>query len=94
MTVRGPSEVIARGWMDAQNRHSLTTPEPLTPGASYRITWKTLPNDYQVKPGHRIGLVLAGTDADFLYFEDPTGAKVTVDLAASRVTVPVAARRG
>ncbi|WP_055552449.1 Xaa-Pro dipeptidyl-peptidase [Streptomyces sp. NBRC 110028] len=94
VTVRGPSEVIARGWMDAQNRHSVTTPEPLTPGASYRIAWRTLPNDYRIEPGHRLGLVLAGTDADFLYFEDPTGAEVTVDLTASRVTVPVAARRG
>ncbi|MGW5695090.1 Xaa-Pro dipeptidyl-peptidase, partial [Streptomyces asiaticus] len=61
------------------------------PGRSYRITWKTLPGDYELKPGHRLGLVLGGTDADFLYFEDATGAKVTVDLGDSRVTVPVTA---
>ncbi|MET7763197.1 Xaa-Pro dipeptidyl-peptidase [Streptomyces sp. NPDC005393] len=92
VTARQPSEVIARGWMDAQNRHSATAPEPLTPGRYHRITWRTLPNDYLIEPGHRLGLVLGGTDADFLYFEDPTGAKVTVDLAGSRVTVPVTAK--
>nr|WTB03578.1 Xaa-Pro dipeptidyl-peptidase [Streptomyces antimycoticus] len=94
VTARESSEVIARGWMDAQNRHSVTTPEPLTPGRSYRITWKTLPNDYEIKPGHRLGLVLGGTDADFLYFEEATGAKVAVDLGGSRVTVPVTAAGG
>ncbi|WAP54085.1 Xaa-Pro dipeptidyl-peptidase [Streptomyces sp. S465] len=94
VTARKASEVIARGWLDAQNRHSVTTPEPLTPGRSYRITWKTTPDDYEIKPGHRLGLVLGGTDADFLYYEDPTGAKVTVDLGGSRVTVPVTAADG
>ncbi|CAM5307971.1 hypothetical protein SANTM175S_09858 [Streptomyces antimycoticus] len=81
----------AAGWMP-ENRHSVTTPEPLTPGRSYRITWKTLPNDYEIKPGHRLGLVLGGTDADFLYFEEATGAKVAVDLGGSTCHhVPVTA---
>ncbi|MFE2677151.1 Xaa-Pro dipeptidyl-peptidase [Streptomyces hygroscopicus] len=94
VTAREPSEVISRGWMDAQNRHSVTTPEPLIPGRSYRIAYRTLPDDYEIKPGHRLGLVLGGTDADFLYFEDATGATVTVDLGGSRVTVPVTAAEG
>ncbi|WP_432035291.1 Xaa-Pro dipeptidyl-peptidase [Streptomyces cucumeris] len=94
VTATKPFEVIARGWMDAQNRHSAATPEPMTPGEYARITWRTLPNDYRLKPGHRLGLVIGGTDADFLYFEDPTAAKVTVDLGASRITVPVTTTNG
>nr|WP_254886288.1 CocE/NonD family hydrolase C-terminal non-catalytic domain-containing protein [Streptomyces sp. NA02950] len=55
VTATKPFEVIARGWMDAQNRHSAGTSEPMTPGEDARITWRTLPNDYRIKPGHRLG---------------------------------------
>jgi X-Pro dipeptidyl-peptidase len=87
-TVTRPLNVVVRGWIDAQNRRSLTNPTPLTPGQYHRVKWETLPQDYIFKKGHRLGLVIAGTDWDFLA-ETPTGAKVTIDLAGSSITVPV-----
>jgi X-Pro dipeptidyl-peptidase len=87
-TVESPVNVVGRGWMDAQNRLSLSHPSPLTPGQSYQIRWNTLPQDYVFKAGHRLALVLAGTDFD-LNTETPTGAQVTVDLAGTSITVPV-----
>ncbi|MBB5936569.1 CocE/NonD family hydrolase [Streptomyces zagrosensis] len=89
VTARNAVHVIARGSMDAQNHTSLSHPRPLTPGQSYQIRWQTLPNDYEIKPGHRIGLVLAGTPAEYLYFETATGAKATVDLPGSKISIPV-----
>lgn len=89
VTAQHPVHVIARGSLDAQNHASLTDPQPLTPGRTYQIRWQTLPNDYVLKPGHRIGLVLAGTPAEYLYFETATGARATVDLPGSKITIPV-----
>ena len=85
-TRTAPAEIIARGWLDAQNRRSLSEPQSLTPGTYYRFTWQTLPAEYVLKPGHRLALVLASTDASDTE-EAGTGATVTVDLAGSRVTV-------
>jgi X-Pro dipeptidyl-peptidase len=87
-TVSTPVNVVARGWMDAQNRVSLSRPAPLTPGQNYQIRWQTLPQDYVFKAGHRLGLILAGTDLDN-NTETPSGAQVTVDLAGTGITVPV-----
>jgi X-Pro dipeptidyl-peptidase len=89
-TVSSPLNVVARGWIDAQNRASLSHPTPLVPGQNYRIRWTTLPQDYVFKAGHRLALVLAGTDLD-LNTETPSGAQVTVDLAGTSITVPVVA---
>ncbi|TNY36497.1 Xaa-Pro dipeptidyl-peptidase [Thermomonospora catenispora] len=93
VTVTSPVNVVARGWIDAQNRHSLSRPTPLAPGRYHTVRWQTLPQDYVFKPGHRIALILAGTDADY-NTETPTGARVTVDLSGTSVTVPVVPAKG
>ncbi|HEU5156522.1 MAG TPA: Xaa-Pro dipeptidyl-peptidase [Streptosporangiaceae bacterium] len=87
-TATAPLNVVARGWMDAQNRDSLTAPTPLLPGRNVQVRWQTLPQDYVFKAGHRLGLVFAGTDLD-LNTDTPSGARVTVDLAGSGITVPL-----
>ncbi|MEU5869611.1 CocE/NonD family hydrolase [Nonomuraea sp. NPDC047529] len=91
--------VVTRGILDAQNHKSLSRQEPLTPGKSYQITWKTLPLDYEFKAGHRLGLVLTGANDDFNLdvtgngsgddAEPGTGAKVTVDLAGTSISLPL-----
>lgn len=63
-TVTSDVEVVTRGVMDAQNRTSLRHSTPLTPGRSYQISWSLQPQDYEFEAGHRLGLVLTGTDAD------------------------------
>jgi X-Pro dipeptidyl-peptidase len=91
VTARRPVEIVARGWLDAHNRRSLSAAETLTPGKNYQFTWDTLPNDYVVKPGHRLALILAGSDATETSPDQPAAATVTVDLAASRVWLPLTA---
>jgi X-Pro dipeptidyl-peptidase len=83
-----PLEIVARGWIDVQNRDSLTESSPLPIGESAEVKWQTLPQDYTFKKGHRLGVVLAGTDSTYTD-ETATGAAVTVDLAKSKVTVPL-----
>ncbi|MGW5685332.1 Xaa-Pro dipeptidyl-peptidase [Nonomuraea sp. NPDC003754] len=82
-----PLEIVARGWIDVQNRDSLSSPSPLPAGEYGRVAWETLPHDYVFRKGHRLGLVLAGTDATYSG-ETGTGATVTVDLAGSKISVP------
>jgi X-Pro dipeptidyl-peptidase len=90
-TVTSGFEVVTRGIMDAQNHESLSNPTPLIPGKSYQITWSMLPQDYEFKSGHRLGLVLTGTDDDLTDAETGTGTRVTVHLAGTSVSLPVAA---
>ncbi len=87
-TITSDVNVVARGFLDAQNRSSLSQPSPLTPGTYYSINWATLPQDYTFKTGHRLALILTGTDNDVVG-DSPTNASVTIDLAGSNVTLPV-----
>ncbi|MER6511071.1 Xaa-Pro dipeptidyl-peptidase [Nonomuraea sp. NPDC001636] len=82
-----PLEIVARGWIDVQNRDSLSQAQPLPVGTYGTVRWQTLPQDYTFRKGHRIGLVLAGTDTTYTS-EEGTGATVTVDLTRSSVSVP------
>ncbi|GLW07833.1 X-Pro dipeptidyl-peptidase [Microtetraspora sp. NBRC 13810] len=85
-----PLEIVARGFVDVQNRDSLTESKPLPAGQFAQVRWQTLPQDYTFKKGHRLGLVLAGTNSS-RSAEPATGAVVTVDLARSKVDVPLVA---
>ncbi|MEV0583657.1 Xaa-Pro dipeptidyl-peptidase [Nonomuraea sp. NPDC050310] len=84
-----PLEIVARGWIDTSNRDSLSVSTPVTPGTSVRVRWETLPQEYVFRKGNRIGLVLAGTDNTYTRAENPTGTLVTVDLARSKIVVPL-----
>ncbi|MEV0831034.1 CocE/NonD family hydrolase [Nonomuraea rubra] len=98
-TATSAFHVVTRGILDAQNRKTLSRQAPLTPGKPYQITWKMLPQDYEFKAGHRLGLVLTGTNDDFNSnvdgtgteddVEPGTGAKVTVDLAGTSIALPL-----
>ncbi|SEG57730.1 X-Pro dipeptidyl-peptidase [Nonomuraea solani] len=95
-TVTSGFQVVSRGIMDAQNHRSLSRRTPLTPGRPYQITWRLLAQDYEFKAGHRLGLVLTGTNADLTFdadVEPATGAKVTVDLAGTSVSLPLVTGR-
>ncbi|GIH68917.1 Xaa-Pro dipeptidyl-peptidase [Sphaerimonospora thailandensis] len=83
-----PLEIVGRGWIDVQNRDSLSEPSPLPAGTYGKVTWEALPQDYVFKKGHRLALVIAGTDSTY-GDEAATGANVTVDLAKSRVLLPL-----
>lgn len=82
-------EVVTRAWLDVRHRDSLREGAPAIPGELYRFNWELFPDDYVFAPGHRIGVVIAGSDADFTV-PDPSGATVTVRLGDSHVVLPVA----
>ena len=88
-TITSDFQVVTRGFMDAQNRVSLTDPRPLTPCKGYRITWSMLPQDYEFKAGHRLGLILTGTNDDVTDAEPGTGSTVRIDLAGTSVSLPL-----
>ncbi|EGD43875.1 putative Xaa-Pro dipeptidyl-peptidase [Nocardioidaceae bacterium Broad-1] len=88
-TIDSHFQVVTRGFMDAQNRASLSDPTPLTPGKAYQITWKMLPQDYEFKAGHRLGLILTGTNDDVTDAESGTGSTVSIDLSSTSVSLPL-----
>ncbi|MEU4226087.1 Xaa-Pro dipeptidyl-peptidase [Nonomuraea sp. NPDC026600] len=86
-TVTRPAEIVARGWIDVRNRDSLSTASPLPVGTWGKVKWQTMPHDYTFRKGHRIALIVAGTDTTYTS-EAGTGANVTLDLARSSMVVP------
>jgi X-Pro dipeptidyl-peptidase len=80
--------VVSRGWADLGN-HASDTGVPLTPGKAYTITLDLGATDHVVPAGHRLALIVAGTDKDLI---DPpsTTPTLTVDLSRTSARVPLA----
>ena len=84
----GKTSVITRGWMDPQNRDGIDRTSPIKPGERYRLTVPMQPDDYVLPAGHRLGLVVLSSDNEFTLRPKP-GAGLSLDLANSRVRIPV-----
>ncbi|MFI7599537.1 Xaa-Pro dipeptidyl-peptidase [Actinoplanes sp. NPDC049681] len=82
-------EVLTRGWQDAAHHVSLRFTTPLQPGRWYPITVAVSADDAVVPAGHTLGLVLTQSDPEYTKAAN-TGATVEVDLARSRLVLPVA----
>jgi X-Pro dipeptidyl-peptidase len=80
--------IVAAGWADLGHHASLWHGEPLVPGRPYTMTFSLTALDHVVPAGHRLGLLLGGTDG--LLF-DPAlpnfGDTLTFDLARTSVSV-------
>ncbi|GGT05335.1 X-Pro dipeptidyl-peptidase [Streptomyces chromofuscus] len=81
--------VVSRGWADLGNHASDLTGRPLTPGERYTITLDLAATDHVVPAGHRLALIVAGTDKDLI---DPPADRPTLalDLARTSARVPLA----
>ncbi|MEI5519390.1 Xaa-Pro dipeptidyl-peptidase [Streptomyces brasiliscabiei] len=79
--------IFSRGWADLGN-HSSTTGAPLTPGRPYTITLDLHASDHVVPKGHRLALIVAGTDKDLI---DPPSSTptLTIDLRRTSAKVPL-----
>jgi X-Pro dipeptidyl-peptidase len=97
----GPHNLITRGWADPQNHASLTRGgnydstgrgEPLVPGSFYTLTFDLQPDDQIIAAGKRIGLMILSSDREFTLWPAP-GTELSVDLTATRVTLPVVGGR-
>jgi X-Pro dipeptidyl-peptidase len=87
-TVTNDVEIVSRGWLDARHRESLRRSESLEPGKRYSFEWKAFGEDYVFTKGHRIAVVVAGSDATFTV-PDPHQATVDVALHNSSVILPI-----
>ncbi|MEV7061343.1 Xaa-Pro dipeptidyl-peptidase [Streptomyces collinus] len=79
--------VVSRGWADLGNHASDHKGSPLTPGKRYTITLDLAATDHVVPKGHRLALIVAGTDKDLI---DPPSdrPKLTLDLSRTSARVP------
>ncbi|MEU0943386.1 Xaa-Pro dipeptidyl-peptidase [Streptomyces canus] len=80
--------VVSRGWADLGTYADAGKGVPLTPGKAYTITLDLGATDHVVPAGHRLALIVAGTDKDLI---DPPSTKptLTIDLARTAARVPL-----
>ena len=85
-------EIVSRGWLDAKHRESEREVSAVVPGETYRLRWEIFGDDWTFGRGHRMGIVIAGSDASYT-IPDPMRPTVTVELGASKVRMPIAPSR-
>ncbi|MEU6402344.1 Xaa-Pro dipeptidyl-peptidase [Streptomyces sp. NPDC046985] len=80
--------VVSRGWADLGHYASLREGVALTPGRAYTMTLDLAATDHVVPRGHRLALIVAGTDKDLI---DPasTTPTLTLDLARTSASLPL-----
>ncbi|WP_329139609.1 Xaa-Pro dipeptidyl-peptidase [Streptomyces sp. NBC_01476] len=85
--------VFSRGWADLGHYKSLAHGVRLTPGKPYTMTIQLAATDHVVPAGHRLALIVAGTDGGLILPPDTT-PKVSVDLKRSVVRLPLVGGAG
>ncbi|MFD4543848.1 Xaa-Pro dipeptidyl-peptidase [Streptomyces bauhiniae] len=75
--------VVSRGWADLGHHASLAKGVPLTPGRAYTMTLDLAATDHVVPKGHRLALIVAGTDKDLI---EPPATRPTLILDLTRTT--------
>ncbi len=87
-TAKVDYSVFSRGWADLGHYASLGNGVALTPGRAYPITFNLASTDRVVPPGHRLAVIIAGTDNGLI---DPpsTTPTLTLDLRHSAVRLPL-----
>ncbi|MEU5279852.1 Xaa-Pro dipeptidyl-peptidase [Streptomyces asoensis] len=81
--------VVSRGWADLGTYADPGHGVPLTPGRPYTLTLGLAATDHVFPAGHRLALIVAGTDRDLI---DPPAdtPTLTLDLARTSARVPLA----
>ncbi|MET7655211.1 Xaa-Pro dipeptidyl-peptidase [Streptomyces sp. NPDC005486] len=80
--------VVSRGWADLGTYADPGRGVPLTPGRAYTLTIDLAATDHVVPAGHRLALIVAGTDRDLI---DPPAdtPTLTLDLGRTSARVPL-----
>ncbi|WP_432586193.1 Xaa-Pro dipeptidyl-peptidase [Streptomyces sp. HD1123-B1] len=81
--------VISRGWADLGTYAGDGKGRPLTPGQRYTLTLDLAATDHVVPAGHRLALIIAGTDAGLIERPDTT-PRLTLDLPRTSARLPLA----
>ena len=86
----GNATILTRGWIDPENRGGdPSVSEPVTVGEFYRMRFDMQPKDSVIKAGRRIGIMILASDQEYTIRPLP-GTELEMDLAQSRVELPVA----
>ncbi|MDH6109492.1 X-Pro dipeptidyl-peptidase [Kitasatospora sp. MAP12-15] len=85
--------IFSRGWADLGHYAGLNSTATLTPGKAYTITFNLAGTDHVVPAGHRLALIVAGTD-NGLINPPSSKPKLTVDLARSSLRLPLVGGAG
>jgi hypothetical protein len=88
----GRGTIVSRGWRDPENRSSDYVSDPVVPGTFYRLHIDLMPKDVVIPPDRRLGLMVMSSDHDFTIRPAP-GTRVTVDPAATTLTLPIVGGR-
>ncbi|MFI7319636.1 Xaa-Pro dipeptidyl-peptidase [Streptomyces venezuelae] len=80
--------IFSRGWADLGNWADPRHGRPLTPGKPHTITLDLAATDHVVPKGHRLALIVAGTDRNLI--EPPADTPtLTLDLARTSAKLPL-----
>ncbi len=74
----GSAKAISRGFLNLRYRNGLRDDEAVPPGEPVSATVTFSPQDHTVERGHRIGLILAGSNVVWAVPDTPAGTTVTV----------------
>lgn len=84
----GGRTVISRGFLDLRYRGGLERAVPVPVGTPVTATVRLAPQDHTLRAGHRLGLLVSGSDAAWAISDAP-GATITL-LGGSELLLPVA----
>jgi X-Pro dipeptidyl-peptidase len=82
------ARVVTRGWRDPQNRGALAVTRRVKTDTVYRLHVPMQPNDHVFTRGHRIGLVVMSTDADFT-LRPPAGSILSLRTHQTKLKMPM-----
>ena len=83
----GTTKTVSRGFLNLQYRDGLANASPLPPGEPVRATVTFKPQDQTFEAGHRIGVILQGSNTVWAIPDDP-GATYTVN-GDSQLVLPL-----
>ncbi|OIB58761.1 CocE/NonD family hydrolase [Natrialba sp. SSL1] len=87
----GEAEIVNRGWMNPQNRKSVSETFALhPPGRPYHVEFNLQAADRVFDAGSRLGIVLLSTDPGHGMLQPPeTRVEISLDLSKSTVRLPI-----
>ena len=88
LTAQSDHGIVSRGWIDAAHSKSLSNPTPLTPGQWTTVTVPLRAQDEVIPKGRILGLAITLSDTEWTSPND-TGATIDIDLAGSKLNLPV-----
>jgi X-Pro dipeptidyl-peptidase len=88
LTAQGDHGIVSRGWVDAAHSKSLSKPTPLTPGKWSTVTVPLRAQDEIIPKGRVLALAVTLSDTGWTSPND-TGATIDIDLAGSKLNLPV-----